>query len=104
MVKEKKKVSFEKEKMDTHSCRNSGRILDIPKSLNSGVAYYVYILLVKAQLLFHLIGTCLLLLFHISNKSRKKWLGKFFLTCLKDFLTRKWARGSKEKGVTESVA
>ena len=35
---------------------------------------------------------------------KKKWLGKIFLTRLKDFLTRKWARGSKEKGVIESVA
>lgn len=43
--------------MDTLSCRNSGGILDISTSLNSGVAYNVYFLLVKAQLLFHLIGT-----------------------------------------------
>lgn len=43
--------------MDILSCRNSGGILDIPKSLNSGVAYNIYFLLVKAQLLFHLIGT-----------------------------------------------
>lgn len=71
MVKEKN-TSFEKgEKMDAHSCRNSGGILGISQSLNSGIVYYVYFLLVKAQILFSFIGTCLVLLFHISNKSSK---------------------------------
>ena len=69
--------------MNTLSCRNSGGILDIPKSLNSGVAYNVYFLLVKAQLLFHLIGTN----FFTYQTSQKKMIGKKFLTHLKDFLT-----------------
>lgn len=71
----KKKISFEKgEKRDVHSFRNSEGILDIldiSQSLNSAVVYYVYFLLVEAQLLFSLTGTCLGLLFHILNKSSK---------------------------------
>lgn len=80
--------------MDILSCRNSGGILDIPKSLNSGVAYNIYFLLVKAQLLFHLIGTN----FFTYQTSQEKNGKKFFNTFKRFFNMKMGKREQRERG------